>query len=114
MKKPINVPVKTILTIPDQSGVWKGDTCHHSMWGTYRGIGDVHRFYCSQCQMIITANFPRWSRTLKKYHQAMDVINTHWACPGCCKTTSNLIYMDEEHWGWEITKEEKRHGTCYE
>lgn len=106
MKKPINVPVREIMTIPDQSGVWKGDTCHHSMWGIYRGEGKVHRFYCWFCQLIITANFPRWSRTVRKYYQATDVIDTHWACPGCCKTSPILIYMNEEHWGWELTKNE--------
>ena len=50
-----HVPVNTIFTIPDNSGSQNGDICRVSMWGIYRGIGDVHRFYCAYCQMIITS-----------------------------------------------------------
>ena len=96
-----HVPVNTIFTIPDNSGSQNGDICRVSMWGIYRGIGDVHRFYCTFCQMIITANFPRWSRISNKISVAEDVVRDRWACPCCCKTT-RLMHMREEEWGWDI------------
>ena len=107
MKKPIDVPVKTIFSIPDNSGRQDGDICRHSMWGIYSGNGRVHRFYCCFCQMIITVNFPRWTRTLDKMHNAEYVITAKWACPGCCKRAPTLMYMDENEWGWDITENEK-------
>ena len=94
-----NVPIKQIMTIPDNSGSQNGDICRNSMWGIYRGFGGVHRFYCSFCCMIITVNFPRWYRISGKTFDAEDVINNRWACPGCCKTTF-LMHMKEEDWGW--------------
>ena len=101
-----HVPVNTIFTIPDNSGSQNGDICRVSMWGIYRGIGDVHRFYCAYCQMIITANFPRWMRILNKIYDAEDVISLNWKCPGCCKSDP-LMHMREEEWGWDITEDEE-------
>ena len=101
-----NVPIKQIMTIPDNSGSQNGDICRNSMWGIYRGFGEVHRFYCSFCCMIITVNFPRWSRISNKMLDAEDVIINHWACPGCCKSSPILMHMKEEDWGWDMIREE--------
>ena len=106
-KKPINVPVKKIFSIPDNSGKQDGNICRHSMWGIYTEEGRVHRFYCWFCAMIITVNFPRWSRTLSRTYEAEDVITKLWACPGCCKRAPTLMYMDEKEWGWDITENER-------
>ena len=57
--------------------------------------------------MIITVNFPRWSRTLSRTYEAEDVIKSKWACPGCCKRAPTLMYMDEQEWGWDITEDER-------
>ena len=107
IKNLINVPVKKIFTIPDNSGKQDGDICRHSMWGIYLGEGKVHRFYCWFCSMIITVNFPRWVRTLNRTHEAEDAIKLKWACPSCCKRAPTLMYMDEKEWGWDITEDEK-------
>ncbi len=90
------IPKINVLTIPDQSGKWDGDTCHHSMWGIYLGDGKAHKFYCTFCYLTIKVNFPRFVRCLKKVHKPEDVISLHWACPSCCKPTPILTYVGED------------------
>ena len=88
------------MTIVDNSGSQSGDDCRHSMWGIYCEEGKEYRFYCHFCSMIITANFPRWSRTLSRTYEAEDVIKSKWACPGCCKRAPVLELMENEEWNW--------------
>ena len=86
------------MTIVDNSGSQSGDDCRHRMWGRYCEEGKAYRFYCHFCSMIITANFPRWSRTLSRTYEAEDVIKSKWACPGCCKRAPVLELMENEEW----------------
>ena len=84
-----------VFTIPDQSNIWNGNECYHSMWGVYLGDGKLHKFYCTFCALTIKVNFPRWMRCLKKTHKAEEVIAMNWVCPSCCKTSPVLTYVGE-------------------
>ena len=77
------------IVIPDDSSP---DGCAPSMWGSYKGEGEQHIFFCKDCFKYIEVDFPRWDKILSKMRYATEVLENVFKCPSCIK--SNFVEVE--------------------